>query len=209
MGRPAAPRLRRFGGGLQRDRRFRGRGRLRCALAFGLGRCFVLAVLGVGGFVLRVLALVFGILARALDSGESDLGWNMPRTRARTRRVRACRPAFGLEDFGLAVVGDVVAADLVLAALQERAIEELDQLLRAVVLDASARSLRSIRRRRRASAGWRRVAVGGGRQRVVGVLLEHDAVGADRQRALRDDHVPVQRAAARLRGWRRRCRRRS
>ncbi len=42
------------------------------------------------------------------------------------------------------------------------------------------------------------IAEGGGRKRIVGVLLEHDAVRADRQRALGDDHVSREGAAARL-----------
>jgi hypothetical protein len=43
-----------------------------------------------------------------------------------------------------------------------------------------------------------RIAVSGRRQRIVSVLLEVDAVGLDRQRALRDHDVALQRADALL-----------
>ena len=85
-------------------------------------------------------------LAAALPASLDLPGAGERRTWAGTRRARARRVPLGsgggaraslrLEDLGPGVVRDVVAADLVLAAPQQRAIEELDELLRAVVLDA-------------------------------------------------------------------------
>ncbi len=124
----------------------------------------------------------------------------MPRTRVPGPVGSGTEPgaALGLEQLGRGVVRDVIAADLVRAALEQRVVEELDQLLRAVVLETLRVALVILVDAVALLAQRDRISVCGGRQRVVGVLAEHDAIGADLERALRDDHVAGERASARL-----------
>ena len=133
-------------------------------------------------------------LGRALAGQRVALRLERCRARGRCGRRRPAagvrrRAALGLEQLGRRVVRDVVAADLVGAALQDRVVEELELLLRAVVLGALRLAFVVVVGVVALLAERERIAERGGRQRVVGVLLEVDAVRADRERALRDDDV--------------------
>ena len=109
-----------------------------------------------------------------------SFGWKTPRTRS----VRPASPgqrhgagaALRLEELGGGVVRDVVAADLVVAALQDRVVEELQLLLGAVVLGALRPALVVAVGVVALLPERERIAERGRRQRVVGVLLEVDAV---------------------------------
>jgi hypothetical protein len=164
-------------------------GCLRAAFVLRAG-LFLRGVLGAVFLAILRLVLAHRFRARLEHSADARTG---------SRRIRhGAGAAFGPEDFRRGVVGDVVAADLVLTALQECAIEELDQVLRAIVLDALCVSFVVLVAAVALLPDLDRVAVGGRRQRIVGVLLEHDAIRANRQRALRDDDVARESAAAGL-----------
>src|SRR5262249_38493275 len=136
----------------------------------------LLGVLGLRAFVLLGLRLEHPAYARS-ERSFSSLGGS---------RVG---PPLSLEDLGCGVVRNVVAADLVVVFLEQRPIEQLEQPLLPVVHRALREAFVVLVDAVALLAKTDRVAVRRRRQGIVRVLMEHDAIGTDLHRSLRDDDV--------------------